>query len=137
MELSNLTQNLLGGLVSPILMDMISDREAELARLSAQTVGATARKPADILPHPVLLQRFSQKVTALRTSLNDLTIRSEAAGALATHIESVTIYPHGEHSPEAEVVARVSDLLAWAPNDNAAPRGGNCRFVRFGCGDRI
>ena len=55
-ELSNLTQNLLGGLVSPILMDMISDREAELARLSAQTVSATARKPADILPPPVLLE---------------------------------------------------------------------------------
>ncbi|MDQ0836217.1 recombinase family protein [Sphingomonas faeni] len=126
MELSHLTQNLLGGLVSPILMDMISDREAELARLSAQTVGATARKPADILPHPVLLQRFSEKVTALRTSLDDVTIRSEAAGALATLIESVTIYPHGEHGPEAEVVARVSDLLAWATNDNAAPKGGGC-----------
>jgi hypothetical protein len=78
-ELSNLTQNLLGGLVSPILMDMIADREAELARLSARTLGVTARKPADILPHPVLLERFSKKVTALRTSLNDVTVRSEAA----------------------------------------------------------
>ncbi|WP_380784082.1 recombinase family protein [Sphingomonas sp. R86520] len=126
LELSNLTQNLLGGLVSPILMDMISHREAELARLSAQTVAATARKPADILPHPVLLERFSQKVTALRTSLDDVTIRSEAASVLATLIESVTIYPHGEHGPEAEVVAKVSDLLAFATNDNTAREGGGC-----------
>ncbi|QCB44337.1 hypothetical protein E5673_10190 [Sphingomonas sp. PAMC26645] len=128
-ELSNLTQNLLGGLVSPILMDMISHREAELARLSAHTAGATARKPADILPHPVLLERFSQKVTALRTSLNDVTIRSEAASVLATLIESVTIYPHGEHGPEAEVVAKVSDLLAFATNDNTAREGGDCSSI--------
>jgi site-specific DNA recombinase len=133
-ELSNLTQNLLGGLVSPILMDMISDREAELARLSAQTVSATARKPADILPPPVLLERFSQKVTALRTSLDDVTIRSEAASVLATLIESVTIYPNGEHGPEAEVVAKVSDLLAWATNDNAARKGGDRSSIELVAG---
>ena len=49
---------------------------------------------------------------------------------LATLIESVTIYPNGEHGPEAEaeaeVVAKVSDLLAFATNDNAAPKGGDC-----------
>ena len=28
--------------------------------------------------------------------------------------------------PEAEVVAKVSDLLAFAVNDNAAPGGGGC-----------
>jgi hypothetical protein len=44
----------------------------------------------------------------------------------ATLIESVTIYPNGEHGPEAEaeVVAKVSDLLAFATNDNAAREGG-------------
>ena len=52
-------------------------------------------------------------------------------------IESVTIYPHGEHCPEADVVAKVSDLLMFAPNDDTAREGGECGFVRFGCGDRI
>ncbi|RYF11989.1 MAG: hypothetical protein EOO77_18285 [Oxalobacteraceae bacterium] len=41
-----------------------------------------------------------------------------------TLIESVTIYPEGPHGPEAEVMAKVSDLMAFATNDNAAPRGG-------------
>ena len=43
---------------------------------------------------------------------------------MSTLIESVTIYPDGEHGPEAEVVAKVSALLAWATNDNAAREGG-------------
>jgi site-specific DNA recombinase len=68
---------------------------------------------------------------------NDIAIRSEAEAARVTLIESVTIYPQGEHGPEAEVVARVSDLVAFAPNYNAAREGGDCGFVRFGCGDRI
>ncbi len=49
-----------------------------------------------------------------------LTVRTEAAQVLSTLIESVTIYPAGERGPEAEVVAKVSDLIAWATNDNAA-----------------
>jgi hypothetical protein len=75
-ELSNLSQNLLAGLVSLILMGMISHREAELARLPTRAFGVAGRKPADTLarsgPHPVQLHRFSEKVTALRTSLNDV-----------------------------------------------------------------
>jgi hypothetical protein len=43
---------------------------------------------------------------------------------LSTLIESVTIYPDGEHGPEAEVVAKVSALLVWATDDNAAREGG-------------
>jgi hypothetical protein len=45
-------------------------------------------------------------------------------------IESVTIYPHGERCPEADVVAKVSDLLMFAPNDNAAREGGDCGWLR-------
>ena len=36
----------------------------------------------------------------------------------------MTIYPNGDHGREAEVVAKVGDLLTWATNDNAAPKGG-------------
>jgi hypothetical protein len=54
-ELSNLSQNLLAGLVSLILMGMISHREAELARLPARAFGM-GRKPADTLPDPVRIR---------------------------------------------------------------------------------
>ncbi|HXH16074.1 MAG TPA: hypothetical protein VNJ10_08055 [Sphingomonas sp.] len=43
----------------------------------------------------------------------------------AVHIESVTIYPDGKHNPEAEVVAKVADLVAFATNDNPAHEGGD------------
>ena len=52
------------------------------------------------------------------------TVRGEAAEILSTIIESVTIYPGGPHGLDAEVIATVSDLMAFAINDNAAPRGG-------------
>lgn len=48
----------------------------------------------------------------------------EAATALRTLIENITIHPNGERGPEAELVAKLSDLMAFATNDNAAPKGG-------------
>ena len=39
-------------------------------------------------------------------------------------IESVTIFPDEERGPEPEVVAKVSDLIAFATNDNTAREGG-------------
>lgn len=48
----------------------------------------------------------------------------EAATALRMLIENITINPNGERGPEAELVAKLSDLMAFATNDNAAPKGG-------------
>ena len=59
-------------------------------------------------------------------TLNDEAVRGEAARIITTLIESVTIYPSGEHGAEAEEVARASNLIAYATNDNAAPKGGVC-----------
>ncbi|WP_443027586.1 recombinase family protein [Sphingomonas sp. LR55] len=124
-ELDNLYQNLLAGIASPVLRAMIAEREAEKERLEAQRVATTTGKPIVVsLPHPVLVDRFRSKVAALRQSLDDEAIRTEAAAVMSTLIESVTICPDEPGGPEAEVVAKVSDLLAWATNDNAAPRGG-------------
>ena len=123
-ELENLTENLLTGLASPTLLRMIADREHETAKLASSRLSLPLRTATEILPHPVLLQRFNEKVAALRATLDDNTIRTEAATVLATLIESVTIYPDGPSGPEAEVVAKIQDLMAYATNDNAAPRGG-------------
>ena len=122
-ELANLYQNLLAGLASPAVRAMIEEREAEKLRLEA-SVGTRAKPMAQILPHPALLELFVRKVETLRVTLDDLSVRTEAAQVMSTLIESVTIYPVGERGPEAEVVAKVSDLVAFATNDNAAPRGG-------------
>jgi hypothetical protein len=73
---------------------------ADLERLSARTVGVTVWKTTDIPPHAALLERFSYKVAVIRTSLNDVGIRTEVATVLAPLIETVTISPHGEDKPE-------------------------------------
>ncbi len=124
-EIENLAANMLAGVLSPTLAKLLSEREAEKvcleARLAQQAVSAPSVK---ILPHPALLRLFKEKVGKLCDTLNDQTVRGEAAEILSTLIESVTIYPEGEHGPEAEVVAKVADLLAFAANDNAARGGG-------------
>ena len=119
-ELANLCQNLLAGLASPALRAMIAEREAEKASLEVIAPSKRVSVPsADILPHPVLIEQFTRKVETLRASLDDETVRSEAAAVLVSLIESVTIYPSGECSPEAEVVARTTDLVAYAANENS------------------
>ena len=122
-ELASLYQNLLARLATAAVRAMIEEREAEKLRLEA-SVGTRAKPMAQILPHPALLELFARKVEALRVTLDDASVRTEAAQVLSTLIESVTIYPVGERGPEAEVVAKVSDLVAFATNDNATPRGG-------------
>ncbi len=63
-ELANLEQNMLAGLLSPTLAKLLSEREAEKAELEARL--AASVKPlapsARILPHPALLALFEQKV---------------------------------------------------------------------------
>ncbi|WP_425288453.1 recombinase family protein [Sphingomonas gellani] len=125
-ELANLYQNLLAGIASLALRTMITVREAEKTKLEAVlTSKAAPAQTADILPHPALLEQFSRKVEALRISLDDDAIRPEASAVLATLSESVTIYPAGERRPEAEVVARTANLIAYAANENSPRRSGD------------
>ncbi|WP_259466748.1 zinc ribbon domain-containing protein [Sphingomonas sp. PP-CE-3A-406] len=93
-ELDNLYQNLLAGIASPVLRAMIAERKAEKERLETQRVATITRKPIVVsLPDPVLVDRFRSKVAALRQSLDDGTIRTEAAAVMLTLIESVPICP--------------------------------------------
>lgn len=124
-EIDNLAANMLVGVASPTLRKLLADREAEKATLEAKLSAPVSALPsAAILPHPDLRGLFEGKIARLRDALDDEAVRGEAAEILATLIESVTIYPDGTSGPEAEVVAKVADLLAWATNDNAAPKGG-------------
>lgn len=122
-ELASLYQNLLAGLASPAVRTMIEETRAEKVRLEA-SIGTQPKPMPQILPHPALLELFVRAVEALTATLDDVSVRTEAAQVLSTLIERVTIYPAGERGPEAEVVARVADLMAYATNDNAAPGGG-------------
>ena len=125
-EIHNLTANMLSGVASPTLLRMLGEREVEKARLEALlAAGRPAASAASILPHTTLLRLFERKVGALRGALDREQVRGEAAEILATLIESVTIYPSdGKAGPEAEVVAKLGNLMAFATNDNAAPKGG-------------
>lgn len=112
--------------------------EAEKTELEAQLATRPAPAPsAEVLPDPARIRLFEQKVGALRESLDHETVRGDAAEILPTLIESVTIYPDGENGPEAEVVTRVADLMAFTTNDNTAPKGRRVVFYGVGCGDRI
>lgn len=64
---------------------------------------------------------FGKPPGALRETLKESVIRTEAAELMDQLIESVTIYPDGANGPEAEVVAKVADLAVYALNDNTAP----------------
>ena len=129
-EIDNLAANMLLGVASPTLLNMLGEREVEKARLETALASRLMARPgATVLPHPALLRLFQQKVGALRAALDQDTVRGEAAEILSTLIESVTIYPDGENGPEAEVVAKAADLLAFATNDNAAPKGGECSSI--------
>lgn len=88
------------GVLSPTLAKLLSDREAEKARLEALLAKqAVPASTATILPHPALLRLFEEKVGQLRETLSDETVRGEAAEVLSSLIESVTIYPGGHPAP--------------------------------------
>jgi len=122
-DLAKLYQNLLAGLARPALQAMITEREAEKVRLEPTLCGIRRVAPtAEILTNPVLFVQFSRKVEALRASLDDEVIRAAASAVLATLIKSVTIYPDGEHGPEAEVVAKASAMTHLAPQTTTPPQ---------------
>lgn len=117
-ELDNLSANMLSGVISATLARMLSEREAEKAAIEERLARATRQSPiAQILPHLELVRRFTQKVGALRATLDDEAIRTEAAELMDHLLESVTIYPDG---PEAAVAA--SDGSNCLAQNDKTPR---------------
>ena len=117
------------------MLKLLEEREAEQARFEGQLCAPMTVVPsATILPHPALLPLFEEKIGRLRETLTAETVCGEASEIVSMLIESVTIYPNGEHGPEAEAVAKVGDLLTWAINDDAAREGGAGRFMALVAG---
>ena len=135
-EIDNLAANMLAGVLSLTLVNLFSEREAENARSEAKLAEQAITKPsATILPHPALLRLFEEKVGKLCEPLNDNRPR-RSGGDPVDAMESVPIYPEGEHGPEADVIARVWHLMTRATNDNAALGGGVLRSVTVVAGTR-
>lgn len=126
-ELGNLYENLLAGIATPALRQMIDERETEKARLILRNAtvdrGVASQPP---LPTPSVLQaQFRARIAALRSTLEDPAVRGQAASITSRLIESVTIYPEG---PAAEVVANVASLVSYAINDTPPVRAA-CRVL--------
>ncbi len=135
-ELATLSENLLAGVVGPTIMEMISKREAERVTLISRLVARASPMKADILPHPVLLRRFEEKVARLREALNDDAVRAEAAKTIRSLIESVTIHPGlPDGTVDAEVSAVTGLLLTYAQDaKNPCGTSGRGRSVEVVAG---
>jgi hypothetical protein len=134
MKLANLAANFRRGALSPLLIPLLCETAAEKAKLESLLTRSTSAKPiAQIVPHPDLVQKFGDKIGTLRETLNEETVRTEAAEL----IESAKIYPDGANGPEGAIVSNVSELAVYALNDNAAPVGRRIKFYGVGCGSRI
>ena len=125
-ELGNLYENLLAGIATPALRQMIDEREKEKARLisRAATVDRGVVSPPSLSTPSVLQAQFRARTADLRSTLQDPAVRGQAASIMSRLIESVTIYPDEPEGSAAEVVASVASLVAYATNDNAAREGG-------------
>ncbi len=105
---------------------MIDERETEKARLISRnaTVDRGVVPHLSLSPPSVLQAHFRARIADLRTTLEDLAVRGQAASIMSRLIESVTIYPDEAAGPAAEVVVSVASLVAYVINDNAAREGG-------------
>ncbi len=115
-EIENLAKNMLAGVVGPTVTRMLAEREQEKLSLEHDLHRST-KAPVEILPHPVLIQRFEAKVAGIRIALNDPNVRTEAAEIIRELIESVTITTDG--GVTAEVEASVLNLIDFATNEKA------------------
>lgn len=123
-EVENLAANMLAGVVSPTIVRMLDEREAECAALRRRIARPGQSEPV-LLPHPALRARFEARVADLRRSLSDPANRAEIARVVGELIEEIVVYPPSADTPaEAEVTARLSNLISFANAKSRPPEGG-------------
>ena len=123
-EINNLAANMLAGVVSPTVARMLDEREAECEKLRRR-IDRPDPDALVLLPHPALRQRFEERVAGLRQSLSDPENKVEVAKVLGELIEEIIVYPpsYGA-SAEAEITARLSNLVSFANAKSRPPEGG-------------
>jgi hypothetical protein len=126
-KIDNLAANMLTAVVSPTVTHMLAEREQEKAQLEKDLTN-TRQQPLAVLPHPALLRLFEDKVTGIRAALADPAVRGEAAEAVRSLIERVTIHIR-DTGVEAEVEGALSTLVGFATNANPAPAVGRGRAI--------
>ncbi|WP_126665601.1 recombinase family protein [Croceibacterium ferulae] len=119
-QIETLAHNMVLSAASPALHRLLGNLEREKAELENLPEYAP-RVTGEILPHPMLLKLYQEKVADLAAALSDDSVRTQAAETIARLIDSVTIHPGAE--PEAEVVAEIGKLVGFAINDNEARWG--------------
>jgi len=98
-EFANLKQNLLAGVISPMLVALPSEHKAEKAKLETRLQAGPKRQTEfEFLPTPDLVERCSMKVARVPETLDDEVVRPQAAGVIAQLTESMTL-----HRPAAKV----------------------------------
>ncbi|TPG16523.1 hypothetical protein EAH87_14280 [Sphingomonas koreensis] len=123
-EIANLAANMLAGVVSPTIARMLEEREAECETLRRRLARPEQDAPV-LLPHPALRKRFEERVADLRQSLSDPDNRVEVAKVVGELIEEIVVYPPSAGAPaEAEVTAKLSNLISFANAKSRPPEGG-------------
>ncbi len=118
-EIDNLAQNFAKGVVSDTLAGMLTEREMERRTLLDRINLSEVAKFADVLPHPVLLERYTERIAKAREALSDPNSRVEAAQTLRSLLTSVTIHP-SDGGAIAEVVGDPGKIIDFSQNSETA-----------------
>ena len=128
-ELAALSRNLLAGVVGPTIMTMIAKREAEREARAASLAARSKPIRADVVPHPVLLRRFAEKIARLRQAPGDEAVHGRAVAMSRNLLDSVTTDADPVGGPtSADVFPPFGKLLRYAQNAEN-PR----RITGMGC----
>ena len=122
-EIRNLAANFTQGIVSPTLVAMLAEREAEKEKLTERLRHLDSARRADVLPHPALLERYTAKVNKAREALSDPTVRQEASEALRSLIDTITIHADDDKT-FADIVGDAGKIIEFAADEGRRPSGG-------------
>lgn len=112
-EISNLATNFAKGAVGETLIRMLNAREAEKAQIEEKLQTAASAHDATVLPHPVLLERYGDRVRKAREALSDPAVREEACETLKSLIDTITVHFEGTRA-YADIVGKTGEIIDLA-----------------------
>ncbi|QWC58414.1 hypothetical protein F7D01_10780 [Erythrobacter sp. 3-20A1M] len=112
-EIKNIARHFTKGAVSDTLLGMLNEREAQKRDLEDRLSRLGTVKQAEVLPHPVLLERYREKVKTAHLALSDETVREEASETLRSLLDKIVII-RDDRSLFAEFVSDPSKIIDFA-----------------------